>query len=1580
MTTLYYPDATRPPDITDLISRLQTNTLDAREREALQALCQTAVKQVLNGSEFMQLLRTFVNSISTGTQDQTSIDPFHLRCLAYVVRQGEGKLSTKSTPLGPLLSTLQRRLDFACQQNDQQAQYELICTLSLVLDAMADIGISKLSRESLHQPLLKLLKNLKGDKELHLAQAAVYARQALLGISDDDTVLDASLRGALRVMDLALMAFGAVSSHDLHKLFEAAKGVFAGARDLKGYARDAFKARRGSHWYMALRMTDILFRSRAVDKMVEFIEIATRDNKSEELLCGLYAQLEQGEEYLSLRDFKRIYDAIPGSKSDRVRAWAQYLTERHDHLQPNQVGGSHSGHPLPDKSDYTWALDRFCWNASTGEHSESTSRILMGQVYRKCDSARRFYTRNALLQHYARNANERLNIQRVDGNLLPMDRCYINLAIVDHGKNGQKVTLPTLFDIRKRDSGNTIQPRRIFIEGQAGVGKTTLCKKLVHDYIYQGQWQDRFDWLLWIPLRNLRGTRSRSYNLEHFFRDEYFSLHHDRDLLAETLFEVSLNRSSRVLFVLDGLDEISRDLNADDPMESFVDHLLEQPQVIATSRPYYLRCLDRMKPDLELRTTGFDLNQIQSYVHTRGITPNDETARQIWSFIEVNPRLRGFVQIPALLDTFCYCWNDTLDSLNRGKLGTAMTMTDIYESLTMKLLKKDFRRCKQEPLNEEDLKGDHIVEGLMHDEINLLEGLAFHGMLNDVFEFDVDFREQIYRHLGAQKIAIPGLPEKALKGLSFLRTSDKDMEQDKKKFHFLHRTVQEYFAARLFTKHWIQMHDMFCVVLQQEDKDLKSSLRYDVGQISLREFLEDGKYNLRYDMIWRFVTGLLRGHWNQSTRKKKPLLRYFDVLESGPRDLLGPAHAYLMMGCLSEVIRTNEPVGFDVYRKRIERELYRWAVVEQEIGNAFDARILYHPDFPDHLFSSLLRNYPDFLGDDVVIASQKRTNISLSTADLIASWIDQHVASGSNTAFAIHCMEFLFSKADLLSEKAACAFAKRISEGDTWVRAPVLGASYFHCALPAEALKAVIKRLDDRDIDARVQSTRILIKQRSLGPKLLALVKKTLVDSSPRVKLASLEGLQQCSNLTTEIFDILVQLHGDSHRDVRYTASLRLADQPSLPPEILDSIYKLFLVRSDDTKAAAAAALSNQMQLPPNILGSLVRQLGHGEVAQVAIVAALSRTLPTEIMNSLLEKMDDKSYTVRQWTARALGQQRTLPPTVLEKLAILLDDEDESVRSEALEALARQPAWELQHLSAIVRKLRDDELSVRRKAVEVLGSQRPLPQHILDHLCRYLGEKPAPRLSVLEILKHQPVQPHHLDSLVMYFKKEDPGSGFCVDILQILGCQESLPDSILRFLEGNLDPTRTASITCQETLQALDRQSDLPTDILVRVAQCLGEPNLFRTAAGVLRRQKKDTLPSHLLCPIAEAITNYIIAGNEAATTVAVAALSEQRHLAEPIFHLICSKFSDIGWGPVFDALVVALHTTDTFYPKLLRLPTYGGPYLDSLVRHGLVHRWALYFQRGTLILDLPAHRKQISMRFGEMATVWIMYAGPLHR
>jgi hypothetical protein len=114
-----------------------------------------------------------------------------------------------------------------------------------------------------------------------------------------------------------------------------------------------------------------------------------------------------------------------------------------------------------------------------------------------------------------------------------MDQCYINLPVVQQHRQdaqssgdkdtpsgdsntahrsspfsllarfhvkeqneGTDVPLSTIFDSRGGRDGHDKQPRRILIRGQAGVGKTTLCKKIVYDFTYFGMWTNLFSRLL----------------------------------------------------------------------------------------------------------------------------------------------------------------------------------------------------------------------------------------------------------------------------------------------------------------------------------------------------------------------------------------------------------------------------------------------------------------------------------------------------------------------------------------------------------------------------------------------------------------------------------------------------------------------------------------------------------------------------------------------------------------------------------------------------------------------------------------------------------------------------------------------------------------------------------------------------------------------------------------------------------------------------------------------------------------------------------------------------------------------------
>ena len=300
-------------------------------------------------------------------------------------------------------------------------------------------------------------------------------------------------------------------------------------------------------------------------------------------------------------------------------------------------------------------------------------------------------------------AADRLQIRRLSEEELPMEQCYINLAIIEqqcgrvssgsgYGSNGadstsqsypfsilsrQKVQTPdksirvelkTLFDQRGRGDHGVIKTRRILIRGRAGVGKTTLCKKMVYDFIQQTSlhdlWTQWFDRLLWVPLRNLQRRPGQGYNLSLLFRDEYFRHHLGKDgltrddLAAELSRKVDDSNSERTLFVLDGLDEVSQLLASSNEMSDFLKMLLNKPNVIVTSRPN--ASLPAIRAfDLELETIGFYPDQVREYIDKSFVDPDTKTTdlnklKSFQSFLQNHQLIQDLVRIPILLDALCY--------------------------------------------------------------------------------------------------------------------------------------------------------------------------------------------------------------------------------------------------------------------------------------------------------------------------------------------------------------------------------------------------------------------------------------------------------------------------------------------------------------------------------------------------------------------------------------------------------------------------------------------------------------------------------------------------------------------------------------------------------------------------------------------------------------------------------------------------------------------------------------------------------------------------------------------------------------
>ncbi|KAJ0268686.1 hypothetical protein COL940_013154 [Colletotrichum noveboracense] len=351
-------------------------------------------------------------------------------------------------------------------------------------------------------------------------------------------------------------------------------------------------------------------------------------------------------------------------------------------------------------------------------------------------------------KHYNK---DRLRIERLSGDTLPMDKCYINLSLIESPRDNDskqrsgdhtlqsdqfslaarlkvetphkdsQVELSKLFEPRKKPDGQMKEPRRILIRGRAGVGKTTLCKKIVHDFVEMEMWNSLFASVLWVPLRNLKTWNGPKHGLTGMLRHIYLQQHPDDASLASALQQHVENSTSRgTLFILDGLDEISELLDKRDPsMFDFLVGLLNRMNVIIMTRPHVSIPYDFQKPDLEVETIGFRSDQVEDYlkaVSTPAVSEN------IQSFLQKSPLMRSLVHIPIQLDALCIVWDKTLVN-NEG----FKTMTQVYEAIVKRLWRKDIKRLKESQPHIEALSSSEI-EDHTKQEIYMLESLAFSGI------------------------------------------------------------------------------------------------------------------------------------------------------------------------------------------------------------------------------------------------------------------------------------------------------------------------------------------------------------------------------------------------------------------------------------------------------------------------------------------------------------------------------------------------------------------------------------------------------------------------------------------------------------------------------------------------------------------------------------------------------------------------------------------------------------------------------------------------------------------------------------
>ena len=204
----------------------------------------------------------------------------------------------------------------------------------------------------------------------------------------------------------------------------------------------------------------------------------------------------------------------------------------------------------------------------------------------------------------------------------PMERQQEEMQIVPiHG----------LFDERKLGKHN-IRPQRILIQGRPGIGKTTLCRRLMYEFSWHENLRKKFDLIVRIPV----GKLEYSADLNNLLFKEYFqSVSEGRDLsnkLASLILdhdnivlENKNTRSLNIMIILDGLDEARR---WSQERRTLLEKLMQRPAVIITSR-YHDTGMLHVSVDLHLEALGLSTMSVDAYLNNTNMVPSDTATEML---------------------------------------------------------------------------------------------------------------------------------------------------------------------------------------------------------------------------------------------------------------------------------------------------------------------------------------------------------------------------------------------------------------------------------------------------------------------------------------------------------------------------------------------------------------------------------------------------------------------------------------------------------------------------------------------------------------------------------------------------------------------------------------------------------------------------------------------------------------------------------------------------------------------------------------------------------------------------------------
>ncbi|RAL00172.1 uncharacterized protein BO80DRAFT_502789 [Aspergillus ibericus CBS 121593] len=713
---------------------------------------------------------------------------------------------------------------------------------------------------------------------------------------------------------------------------------------------------------------------------------------------------------------------------------------------------------------------------------------------------------------------------------------------------------------------------------------------------------------------------------------------------------------------------------------------------------------------------GFRPAQVKAYLSMVAADPSE--VERMEQFIQRHWLIQGPMQIPIQLDAFSFIWG------GEGELSqTVRSMTTLYTAIEHKLWLKDIPRIRHgiSAAKLENIRIWRKLETHVKEECEFLGLLAFTGLYNDMAEFSPCHRDQIYERLPSTNV-----DDRILESLSFLRALDSARPRETE-YYFIHLTFQELFAARYFVSCLSEGKDLICITLG-------GSTKYE----EMDRFIAREKYNGRFDVMWRFITGLLE------LQDQKGLARFIKTLDE-PRDLLGLAHARLLMHCLAEITSLSLETDLQSFLVRTAHQLMRLLLFEAQANrieprSLLKARRAYSKgpslgtslEFPEWILQTMLERGKDKHRQIALKVLARRPQVSSTIFEQARSTLDGNDCDEIKAEAAFILGKNLHHSPEIIT--------KAIQSETTLIRNMVSAGLREAPKLKRDILFAVLSqyRVD------RLDGYREIIKNQS-------------------------------DSLLDTIDSIVSELHYSSFA-LQYCWPPTLKVQPQLGKGALESVAALLGDENSYVAVTSTLLLARDTKLPPSCIQALMSRL-EGDIDRYWYSAhPLERqdVLPKEILDRIKILACDRAYPTFLWPVI----QKHSAPSDEDLLAMFNRARNRDGMSAAItqSMFQRQEDPPEEILNHCVSLLLSGEYG--HLAVDALTMNPNLPCEILDRLCLALKYPSMYMREVLKVISAQHIPPSqflpaikpHMEGLLSY------------DLLETLNKYPVVPDDILKSL------------------------------------------------------------------------------------------------------------------------------------------------------------------------------------------------------